>query len=245
MGAVNASRSRRFFTPLEMYLREYYRNTINLVFLVLVPTLFVLSFGDALSQVAGLLQVILTPNMGIALAAMWSSAFLSGIMGFYMIVGAREADRRLVRAGYSTFHVVASRLLTVALLGSIATITSYLVLLTQLTPKDYLLTFAILYLAAIIYGAIGILIGSLISGELEGSFSLLFFFTMDAFIGSPLFGTTLDVFAILPTFYPAKILSAMTAGRDHEPIHWVYALVYAAIAMILASLAFYRVARTR
>ena len=242
---MNASRSQRFFIPLGMYLREYYRNSINLVFLVLIPILLILSFGDALSQVAGLLKVILSPNMGTALAALWATAFLSGIMGFYMIVGAREADRRLVRAGYSTFEIVSLRLTAVALLGIIATTTSYLVLLTQLTPKDYLLTFAVLYLASIIYGAIGILIGSLIPGELEGSFALLFFFTMDAFIGSPLFGTKLDILTLLPTHYPSQILSAMTAGQAHDPIHWVYALAYAVVVMILASFVFYRVARMR
>jgi hypothetical protein len=228
-----------------MFLREYYRNALNMVFLVVVPILLILSFGDAMSRIAGLLDVTITVNMGKALGALWSAAFLSGIMGFFMMVGAQEADRRLVRAGYSTFQVVMLRLTTVVMLGTIATTVSYLVLITQLTPNNYGLTFAVIYLAAMTYGAVGILIGSLVSSELEGSFALLFFFTMDSFIGSPLFGTTSETFAFLPTFYPTKILAAMTWGQPHAAIHWLYAVVYAVVIGVLASAAFYRVARLR
>jgi hypothetical protein len=102
-----------------------------------------------------------------------------------------------------------------------------------------------MYLAALIYGAVGILIGSLISGELEGSFALLFFFVMDAFIGSPLFGSTSDAFAFLPTFFPTKVLLALTAEQPHDGIHWLYIALYLSAAGILAGVAFYRAARVR
>jgi hypothetical protein len=103
----------------------------------------------------------------------------------------------------------------------------------------------VMYLAALTYGAVGILIGSLISGELEGSFALLFFFVMDAFVGSPLFGSTSEAFAFLPTFYPTKVLLALTAEQPHAAIHWLYIALYLAAASILAGVAFYRAARLR
>jgi len=241
-----ARHNARFFTPLSMFLREYYRNTLNLVLLVVIPILLIQAFGNALSRLADLFSgIILTLNMGKALGALWSATFLSGIMGFFMMSGAREADRRLVRAGYHPVQVVGFRLLTVVMLGAIATAVSYSVLIIQFTPRNLALTFGAIYLAAIIYSALGILVGSLIPGELEGSFAMLFFFVMDAFIGSPLFGTTSGVFVLLPTHYPTKILAAMTAQQPHDPIHWLYVTVYAGVVITLASVAFYRVARLR
>lgn len=243
---MSAKSSARFFTPLSMFLREYYRNTLNLVLLVVIPIILIQSFGSSLSRLADLFSgVSLTLNMGKALGALWSAAFLSGLMGFFMMNGAREADRRLVRAGYHPVQIAGLRLLTVVLLGLIATLVSYGVLIAQFTPENLILTFIALYTGAIIYSAVGILIGALIPGELEGSFAMLFFFVMDAFIGSPLFGTTSDVFILLPTHYPMIILKAMTAQQTHDPIHWLYTAIYGIVVTLMASYTFYRIARLR
>lgn len=242
---MNESARKRTLVPLSMYIREYYRSPLNLVLLVVIPVLLILSFGGALSRLADLFDQTLTVEVGNSLGALWAAAFLTGIMGFYMMTGAREADRRLVRSGYSTISVVMLRLTTVALLGLLATTTSFVVLITRVTPENYAITFAAIYLAAMIYGALGVLIGSIIPGELEGSFALLFFFIMDAFIGSPLFGTTSEVFAALPTHYPSLILSAMTAGEIHSGIHWLYATLYLAVAGVLGAYAFYQTAKVR
>ncbi len=51
------------------------------------------------------------------MGALWAASFLTGIMGFFMMVGARAADRRLVPAGYAPMEVVALRFATVALLA--------------------------------------------------------------------------------------------------------------------------------
>ena len=139
--------------------------------------------------------------------------------------------------------LVTIRLPTVAVLALLATSVSYLVLITQITPVSYGLTLAVLYLAAIIYGAVGILIGSLISGQLEGSFALLFFFVEEAFVSTPLFGS--QGFPFLPTYYPSQILSAMVAERSHDAVHWIYAALYGLATLILAFMAFYRAARLR
>ncbi len=244
--SAEAGSLRRGLVPLGMFLREYYRTPLNLVLLVAIPALLIAAFGNSLSRLAGMLEVVLSPAMGQAMGAMWSAAFLTGIMGFFMMVGARAADRRMVRAGYSPLQVVALRFGAVALLGGLATLVSYLVLLSQVTPSNQAQTLLVLYLGAMIYGAVGILIGSLVAGELEGSFALLFFFVMDAFIASPLFGDAAEFpFGLLPTYYPTKVLLFLTADRPHDAIHWFYIAAYLAVAGALAAHAFYRSARVR
>lgn len=235
----------RYATPLAMFLREYARTTLNLVLLVVIPVTLVLAYGDRLSQIAGIFEVRLTAEMGQSMGALWAAAFLTGIMGFFMMTGARAADRRLVLAGYRPLEVVALRFATVALLAVLATAVSFGVLLTQLTPNDYAQTLLVMYLASVTYGAVGIVAGSFISGELEGSFALIFFFVMDAFIGSPLFGTATEAFAFLPTFYPTKVLLALTADQPHDAIHWLYTAIYLAGVVTIAAAAFSRAARLR
>lgn len=244
--SANASATLRWSTPLAMFLRVYYRTPLNLVLLVVIPTLLILAFGDSLSRLAGLFDVPLTTEMGQSMGAMWSAAFLTGIMGFFMMTGAREADRRLVRSGYATVSVVLLRFSAIALLGALVTLASFAVLLTQVTPTDSLQTLIVIYLGALTYGAVGILIGSLIPGELEGSFALLFFFVMDVFIGSPLFGGADEFpFGLLPTYFPTKVLLFLTADQPHDSIHWLYIGLYLTAAGTLASAVFYRTARVR
>lgn len=242
---ANASSVQRLTTPMGMFLREYYRNTMNLVLLAIIPVLLIYTFGDALGRLSDLFGQRLTVEMGKSMGALWAAAFLTGITGFFMMIGAHLADRRLVRAGYSAATVVLLRMVAVGVVGIAVSLVSFGVLLTQLTPVNYIQAFLVMYLGALIYGAIGILIGSIITAELEGSFALLFFFVMDAFIGSPLFGATAQAFVLLPTYYPTKILLALTAGQPHAGVHWVYVALYLAIVSVLASIAFYRAARVR
>jgi ABC-2 type transport system permease protein len=241
----SASAALRFVIPLGMFLREYYRNPLNVVLLFVIPALLVLSFGDSVNRIAAVLQQPSTRAMGQSLGALWAAAFLTGITGFFMMVDARAADRRLVRAGYSPLEVVGQRFVAVSLLGAIATAVSYSVLLTQVTPVNQLQALSVMYAASLIYGALGILIGSILAGELEGSFALLFFFIMDAFIGTPLFGTTSDAFVLLPTYFPSKILLSLTAEQPHATIHWLYVGTYLVSTAGLACWAFYRVARVK
>ncbi|HEY5684092.1 MAG TPA: hypothetical protein VIY70_01850 [Acidimicrobiia bacterium] len=244
--SAEAGSLRRGLVPLGMFLREYYRTPLNLVLLAVIPVLLIAAFGNSLSRLAGMLEIALSPAMGQAMGAMWSAAFLTGIMGFFMMIGAREADRRMVRAGYSPLQVVSLRFAAVALLGAGATVVSYVVLLSQVTPSNPAQTLLVLYMGAMIYGTVGVLIGSLVAGELEGSFALLFFFVMDAFIASPLFGDAAEIpFGFLPTYYPTKVLLYLTAERPHDAVHWLYIALYLAVAGTLAARAFYRSARVR
>lgn len=231
--------------PIGMYLREYYRAPLNLVLLATIPALLIYSVGSSLSRLSGLFLETLTSAMGQSMGAIWAAAFLTGITGFFMMTGARAADRRLVQAGFRPLTVVGLRFATVGLIGLLTTTVSFIVLLTKVGPTNIGKTFLVMYLAALIYGEVGILIGSLFAGELEGSFAILFFFVEDAFIGSPLFGAESQAFVLLPTYYPTKILLALTAEQPHASIHWLYVALYLIVAGSLAGFAFYQAARVR
>lgn len=233
----------RWSTPLAMYVREYYRTTLNIVLLVVIPALVIFAVSDSLSRISGLFATGLTRGMAESMGALWAAAFLTGMMGFFMITGARGADRRLVRAGYRPLEVVALRFAVIALFGGFATLASYLLLLTRLSPTNHLEMLLVMYLASLLYGTLGVLIGSLVTGELEGSFALLFFFVMDAFIASPLFGSASGFpLNLLPTFYPTKVLLSVTAGQPHDGVHWLYIGGFTLIVGTAAAVVFHRAA---
>ena len=243
---MSASGAARWTTPLAMFVREYYRTTLNVVMLVAIPALVIFAVGDAIGRISRIFATGLTTAMAESMGALWAAAFLTGMMGFFMITGARAADRRLLGAGYRPVQLVALRFIVIALFGGLATLASYLLLLTRLSPTDPVQMLAVMYLAALLYGALGVLIGSLVPGELEGSFALLFFFVMDAFIASPLFGEAGGFpLNLLPTFYPTKVLLSVTAAQPHDPVHWWYIAAYALSVSALAGAAFYRAARAR
>lgn len=247
---VNASagsvgRWMRMTIPIGMFLREYYRAPLNVVLLAIIPVLLIYAVGSALSRLAGLFQETLTTAMGQSMGAIWAAAFLTGITGFFMMTGARSADRRLVRTGYRPLEIVGLRFATVGLVALLTTTVSFVVLLTKVEPTNVAQTLLVIYLGALIYGAVGILIGSLVHGELEGSFAIMFFFVEDAFIGSPLFGAESSAFVLLPTYYPTKILLALTAEQPHAAVHWLHVALYLIIVGGFAGLAFYRTARVR
>lgn len=229
-----------------MFVREYYRTTLNVVLLIVIPALVIFAVSDSIGRISRIFATGLTTAMAESMGALWAAAFLTGMMGFFMITGARAADRRLVGAGYGALEVVALRFTVIALFGGLATLASYGLLLTRVTPTDHAQMLLVMYLAALLYGALGVLIGSLIPGELEGSFALLFFFVMDAFIASPLFGNAGGFpLNLLPTFYPTKVLLSVTAEAPHDAVHWLYIGGYALAVGALAAGAFYRVARRR
>ena len=69
--SANARAARRLSIPLAMFVRQYYRNVMNLVLLVVIPVLLILSYGDALSRLADdLPEVTLTRDMGQSLGAL-------------------------------------------------------------------------------------------------------------------------------------------------------------------------------
>jgi ABC-2 type transport system permease protein len=229
-----------------MFVREYRRTTLNVVLLVAIPALVIVAIGDSIGRISRIFETGLTTAMAESMGALWAAAFLTGMMGFFMITGARGADRRLVAAGYGALEVVALRFAVVALFGGVATLASYALLLTRVEPTDHLQMLIVMYLAALLYGALGVLIGSLVAGELEGSFALLFFFIFDAFIASPLFGDAGGFpLNLLPTFYPTTVLLSVTAGQPHAAEHWIYIGAYALVVGTLAASAFYRAARRR
>jgi len=103
------------------YLAEYGRRPLNLVLLVAVPVIFVILAASALVDFASIVGAVTSPDVLSGPTAGWAAAFLSGVAGFFLVLGSRDADQRLAGAGVGPARIVAARLgsgFTLALLAA-------------------------------------------------------------------------------------------------------------------------------
>jgi hypothetical protein len=177
-------------TSAEMSLRELARNRLILVRAVLVP---LLSFSVAVAstherELAVRLARAPTADLLAVNERVQALLFLGvaavGLMGAFFganLVQRRvEVNRRLVLCGYRASELVAAKLwvlLLIVLASAIYTLGILLLLAEVERPLGVLAGFA---LAAFVYGAYGLSVGSIFRRDLETVFAILLLINIDA-----------------------------------------------------------------
>lgn len=231
-----------------MGLREYRRTPVLLVLLVAAPvyviglfsvimptakiTLPLASNGTITAGVAGVVGALMTPL---------TSALIGGLTGLFVMQATRETDARLVIAGYRPHQIVLARLGLLSAVGILAAVVATItLLLTGFTP-DHLGWFVLTtLLAALIYGLIGVLAGTVLD-TLAGVYLLLLVPMIDLFLfQNPLATETPTVATYLPGHYPLALTmdAAFTGTVDIEAVIWSLGVLV--LLTTLATTAFYR-----
>ena len=171
-----------------VFAREQLRAPFMLALLVAVPALFVVSAAGVLSDFAGALGGSLAGDAAVALSAGWAAAFISGALGFFQAASSRGADRRLALAGLGPARVAASRIAASIALAVVAAAAAFvaLVLRVEIAHPWHAAVAALAF--ALLYLAIGVFVGSVVSAPLEGSLLVVFVFLLDAFAGPGMSG---------------------------------------------------------
>jgi hypothetical protein len=170
-------------TRTAAFAREQLRAPFTLVLLVAVPAVFVGASAGVLSDFARALGGGLPGDAASALGAGWAAAFIAGTLGFFQAASSRGADRRLALAGAGPARVAASRIgasLTLALVAAGAGFVALEVRTGIAHPWHAAIA---VFAFALIYLAVGVIIGSLIAAPLEGSLAVAFVFLLDVFSG--------------------------------------------------------------
>ncbi len=97
---------------------------------------------------------------------------------------------------------------------------------------------------ALIYIAIGALVGSVLSDPLEGSLTVAFIFLLDVFTGPAMTGSS-TLGDLTPTRKAADLLIAAGAGQGSSLGDWLAVALMAAVALSLAFGMFWLSARAR
>jgi hypothetical protein len=175
-------------TRTVVFAREQLRAPFTLALLVAIPALFVISAAGVLSDFASVLGGSLAGDAAVALSAGWAAAFISGALGFFQAASSRGADRRLALAELGPARVALSRIVASVGVAFIAATAAFIALLLRVDVAHPLHAAVAVLAFALLYLAIGVLVGSLIAAPLEGSLLVVFIFLLDAFAGPGMSG---------------------------------------------------------
>src|SRR5918994_298984 len=230
-------------TRTVVFAREQLRAPFTLALLVAIPALFVISAAGVLSDFASALGGSLAGDAAVALSAGWAAAFISGALGFFQAASSRGADRRLPLPRAGAPPRATSRIAASVLLAVVAAAAAFIALLVRVDLLHPLHAAVAVLAFALLYLAIGVLIGSLISAPLEGSLLVVFVFLLDAFAGPGMSGGSAPPWAVSQT--AADILIAAGMGAGSPTGDWVKLALVTGGALAAALLVFVASARSR
>ncbi|WP_435181668.1 ABC transporter permease [Halorussus sp. AFM4] len=243
--------ARRVAAAFEMGLREYARTPVLLALLVFLPAYFVgvlvylLPASPVPVAVAGEGTVAVPSSelYGILLVPLLC-ALVGGIAGLFLMLNARDADGRLVVAGYRPAQLLVARVGLLAVAAGVAAGVSLGVLSVEVVPERLGWFVAASVLAGLTYGLVGALAGLALS-RLAGVYLLLFAPMVDVFFfQNPMVGDPHWLASYLPGHFATEVAvdAGFSASVSLEPLGWAVAYLLAVGAA--AGVAYYRSMRS-
>ncbi|WP_137990793.1 ABC transporter permease [Streptomyces vilmorinianum] len=213
------------------FLAEAARTPVNLLVLVLVPVVFVVVAARPLADAAELLGGTGGPAVQTATAG-WAAGFIAAIAMYFQMRAARAADRRLVLAGLAPRRLVTARMATGLALALLATAAALLTLqLRTGLGEDPGRVPAGTLMYAVIYLAIGALIGTTVTSPVNGTVLLLFVWLLDVFFGPVMGAADRPVTRVLPTHFVTLWMVDLPSGHGGRVGDLGWALTWAAAAV--------------
>lgn len=242
----------RITIGIYMIMRMMVRHRIVFVLMVVIPFVF-LSVVEAttserilpfrLASLEDEVWVEITEKgTSFIFFAVASAGFLLSFFALNVVQKNWEVNRRLIICGYHPAQLLMSILFSLILM--VVGVAFYIALLTMgFHPIEHFWLFLFgLIQIGLVYGAYGLLVGSLIKGELEGILLIVLLVNIDVgWLQNPLFYEEAQNQALiryLPAYYPSQT-SIIAAHTDYGITKSsMYSLLYA-IVFLLASLIVY------
>ena len=172
-----------------------------------------------------------------------SVGFLISFLALNLIQRNKDTSRRLIICGYTPQELLVSKL--AALLLFIVAVSLYVGSLSHILHKtenfgSYVFS---LTLIGLVYGCYGLLIGSLIKGELEGILMIVLLVNIDVgWLQNPFFyDAAQNQFLIryLPAYYPSQtsIISAFTDHSLGTPL--LYSILYGGVFLMFSLVTYF------
>lgn len=186
----------RIITATRLGFREQARRPLLIGLLIIVPFFFITRSIAKTSPIPrgislpGGQHIVTTMRdiHGVTMAAV-TVAFLAGLCGAFIVSSARQADRRLIVAGFRPLEAVIPRLAVLAAATLVVVGVSVAVTALKFTPQSWAAFTTGTLLVGLTYGCIGALAGSLV-GQLGATYLSLFAAMLgQGILQSPMFGT--------------------------------------------------------
>lgn len=183
------------------FLSDYVRNRANLLFLALVPIVFVMVAAGTLTDASRLLGGAGNGSSIETVTAGWTAGFLTAIAMYFQVSAARNTDRRLVLSGLSGIRLVTARMTAGALLAAVASAAALVALAARTGIDDPLRVTAGTLMFAVIYLAFGAIVGATVPNAVNGTVLLMFVWIIDVFFGPTLISSESVLTRLLPTHF--------------------------------------------
>ncbi|MHB9287835.1 hypothetical protein ACKVMT_12450 [Halobacteriales archaeon Cl-PHB] len=207
--AQSTATLRRLALGTRLRLAELGRQPVTLALLVLLPPVVIETYGvgvEAFPQLPGLGTDPATA--GRMAGALFSVAFLAGLVGLFQVISARRGDERLALAGFPRWAMLVARLVTMAVLTVAGALAAFVVFTYHVDVAAPAIAIGVLILAGLVYGLLGIVIGTLLPRELEGSLVLVFLADVDNALSSGLFAIDATIVELAPLYHANKLFKA-------------------------------------
>jgi ABC-2 type transport system permease protein len=245
---VSRRAGHRVWESAALVVRDLVRNRLATALLIVIPTvLYVLiwvTMGDATVtfQLSALGDRALTAgerNLSLLFMGMTSISGLTAFLAFVLVLRPVAADQRLVFEGFRAGELLLAKILV--MLAAAMAVALYVSLLLPLffRPERPVGVLGAFVLTALVYGALGMVIGAVVRQELEGILVILLLVNLDAgWLQNPVFYGSAqhqEVIRALPGHYPGQVamLSAFTEGGVGQEAG--IALLYAGGALVIAA----------
>lgn len=216
------------------FLADYARNPVNVLMLFLVPVAFVIVAAGSLADSAALIGGGTGGSAVETSTAGWAAAFLSGIAMYFQVSASRQADRRLVIAGLPSSRLVVARLVVGLALALLASSAALLALAARTGIDDPGRVAAGTLMFALIYLAIGAVIGALVRTPVNGTVLVLFVFIMDVFFGPTLTASDRVATWVLPTHFVTLWMVDLPSGHGGSPGDLGWSVAWCVVATVTA-----------
>jgi hypothetical protein len=217
---------------MRRFLTEAARNQVTVSLLVVVPVIFVAVAGSSIADAGELLGGQGGPQAETATAG-WTAGFVAAIAMYFQIRSARAADRRLVLAGLTPTRLVSARLASGAALALVATLASYLTLALRFGVDHPGRIAAATLMFAVIYLALGAVIGALVANPVNGTVLILFVWLLDVVFGPAFRPADTLVSRAFPTHFLSLWMMDLPSRHGGRPgdLGWALTWTLAAVAI--------------
>lgn len=242
----------RLYTGTRLRLTELTRQPLTFAMLLLLPPVVIEMYGIAIESFPQLPSLGADPGtIGRMTGALFAVAFLAGLVGLFQVISARNGDERAAIAGFPRWTMLTTRLVTMIVIALAGAAVVFLMLTYRIDVADPTLAFGVLVLAGLVYGLLGVVIGTLVPRELEGSIILVFLADMDNALSSGLFPIDAsvpipfigDVEAtnFVPLYHPHELFASAVLEGDLATNHLTPTLGWMVILLGIAFIAYGRV----
>jgi len=245
-------RLRLIIISLLMHFKMLLRRKIVLILLAGIPCLFIFmvhltsSSKEVLFQlgVASEKTFIRTPeiNMALVFVTMATIGFLSSFLSLSLVQQNKNVNRRLIVSGYHSSELILSVTVVIILMIFLLVVYIGLIVLLFFQPMHTVNMMLGLFLTGLIYGGYGMMIASLVKGELEGTLLVILLANIDAgWLQNPLFFAEARnklIIQALPAYSPSQvaIASAFTnVSIQPSLINCVlYTIAFTSLAIVIS-----------